>query len=304
MDTGPAFKFSNIGTALITSYVLSTQEGWPDIMNSYRVYGDNYGIFFSIYNLIVAYFFLNLFTGIMFRYFNEAYSKEQKLAPNDKKAPKYLDFLTQIIQSNSHYVTWLRPNKGSFQYYLREFADSNLLNNAIMACIFFNFLIMILNYEGCNANYELSLNICNYFFTCVFILECIVKILAYGPEGYFHTKWHRFDFVVVVFSILDIIFGNVKKIDYKFLQTFQVVRILKVTRILRIFRLIKIIKGLDKVLETLSWSLSALINVLLLMIILYGIFATLGCYFYDDLIYENYKEELYYINEYYNLDNF
>ena len=304
MDTGPAFKFSNIGTALITSYVLSTQEGWPDIMNSYRVYGDNYGIFFIIYNLIVAYFFLNLFTGIMFRYFNEAYSKEQKLAPNDKKAPKYLDFLTQIIQSNSHYVTWLRPNKGSFQYYLREFADSNLLNNAIMACIFLNFLVMILNYEGCNANYELALIICNYFFTCVFILECIVKILAYGVEGYFHTKWHRFDFFIVVVSVLDIIFGNVKKIDYKFLQTFQVVRILKVTRILRIFRLIKIIKGLDKVLETLSWSLSALINVLLLMIILYGIFATLGCYFYDDLIYENYKGELYYINEYYNLDNF
>ena len=304
MDTGPAFKFSNIGTALITSYVLSTQEGWPDIMNSYRIYDDSYGIFFIIYNLVVAYFFLNLFTGIMFRYFNEAYSREQRLAPNDKKAPKYLDFLTQILNSNSHYVTWLRPNKGSIKYYLREFADSNLLNNTIMACIFLNFLAMIINYEGCTSTYELVLNIANYFFTGVFVVECIIKILAYGPEGYFHTKWNRFDFLVVVVSILDIIFGNVLKVNYKFLQTFQVVRILKVTRILRIFRLIKIIKGLDKVLETLSWSLSALANVLILMIILYGIFAVLGCYFYDDLYYIDYKDDLFYINEYYNLDNF
>ena len=61
MDTGPAFKFSNIGTALVTSYVLSTQEGWPDIMNSYRIYGESYGIFFIVFNLVVAYFFLNLF---------------------------------------------------------------------------------------------------------------------------------------------------------------------------------------------------------------------------------------------------
>ncbi len=78
MDTGPAFKFSNIFTSIISSYVLSTQEGWPDIMNSYRIYGDANGIFFVVYNLVVAYFFLNLFTGIMFKYFNEAYSKEKK----------------------------------------------------------------------------------------------------------------------------------------------------------------------------------------------------------------------------------
>ena len=116
MDTGPSFKFSNIATSLVTSYVLSTQEGWPDIMNSYRIYGESYGIFFIAYNLIVAYFFLNLFTGIMFRYFNEGFSKETKLAEDDKKAPKYYDFLTQITKANSHYAIWLRPTKGSFQY--------------------------------------------------------------------------------------------------------------------------------------------------------------------------------------------
>ena len=146
MDTGPAFKFSNIGTALVTSYVLSTQEGWPDIMNSYRVYDETYGLFFIVYNLVVAYFFLNLFTGVMFRYFNEAYSREQKLAPDDKKAPKYYDFLTQIIKANSHYATWIRPNKGSFQYYLREFADSNLLNNIIMGCIIMKDVMAHMNY--------------------------------------------------------------------------------------------------------------------------------------------------------------
>ena len=57
MDTGPAFKFSNLKSSLITSYILSTMEGWPDIMNSYRIYSDFYGIYFIAFNIVVAYFF-------------------------------------------------------------------------------------------------------------------------------------------------------------------------------------------------------------------------------------------------------
>ena len=136
MDTGPSFKFSNIANSIITSYVLSTMEGWPDIMYSYTVYNDYYGIFFIVYNLVVAYFFLNLFTGILFKYFNAAFKKEQKLAEDDKKAPKYYDFLTQICDAESHYVVWKKPKKGTYSYYLREIADSALLDNIIMVVIF------------------------------------------------------------------------------------------------------------------------------------------------------------------------
>ena len=56
--------------------------------------------------------------------------------------------------------------------------------------------------------------------------------------------------------------------------------------------------------QTLSWSLSALANVLLLMLIIFCIFAILGCYFYDSITYEEYKDGFVYVNEYYNMDNF
>jgi len=38
MNNQPIFTFTNILTSLITSYVLSNMEGWPDIMNSYVKY--------------------------------------------------------------------------------------------------------------------------------------------------------------------------------------------------------------------------------------------------------------------------
>jgi len=43
---------------------------------------------------------------------------------------------------------------------------------------------------------------------------------------------------------------------------------------------------------------------LLLMLIFFCIFAILGCYFYDNIIYEDYKDVFVYVNEYYNFDNF
>ena len=145
MDTGPTFMYSNIATSIITSYVLATQEAWPEIMDSYRIFNDVNGLFFVVYNLVVSYFVLNLFTGIMFRYFNEAYKRETKLAADDKKAPKYYDFLNQITSAESHYVLWVRPPKGTWRYYVREFCDSSFLDNFIMVIIFLNMMTMAMS---------------------------------------------------------------------------------------------------------------------------------------------------------------
>ena len=304
MDTGPSFKYSNIATSIITSYVLSTQEAWPNIMNSYRIYSDYYGLFFVAYNLLAAYFVLNLFTGIMFRYFNEAYKKETKLADDDKKAPKYYDFLNQVTSAESHYAVWVHPEKGTFRYYLREFADSSFLDNFIMIIIALNMISMAMAFENCHPTYESCLTYANYIFTGIFIAECCLKLLAYNIVGYFHTGWNKFDFFVVAASILDLIIANIDGIDAAFLKSFQIIRVLRVLRVTRVLRLVKSLKGLEKLIQTLSWSIGALENVILLMIIIFSIFSILGVYFYDGINYENYKDKFYVINEYYNLDNF
>ena len=303
MDTGPAFKYSNIATSIITSYVLATQEAWPNISNSYRIYSDLYGLYFVAYNLVTAYFALNLFTGIMFRYFNEAYKRETKLADDDKKAPKYYDFLNQITSAESHYVIWVHPDKNSFRYYIREFADSSFLDNFIMIIIGLNMISMAMIYENNHPTYDYCLTIANYIFTGIFIAECCIKLLAYDL-AYFHTGWNRFDFFVVVASILDIIIASIDGIDAAFLKSFQIIRVLRVLRVTRVLRLVKSLKGLEKLIQTLGWSIGALQNVVLLMVIIFCIFSILGVYFYDGIDYEKYKHKFYVINEYYNLDNF
>ena len=304
MDTGPSFKFSNLQTSLVTSYILSTMEGWPDIMNSYRIYNDFYGIYFVGFNIIVAYFFLNLFTGIMFKYFNEAYRREQKISVDDKKAPKYYDFLTQILDAQSNYIIWNKPLEGTIKFYLRKIVDSEIFENVILIFIFLNMITMCLSYDGSSEEMINLLKSLNYLFTFIFIVECLLKLFAYGLKPYFHISWNKFDFFIVIVSIIDWIVSGIDGIDATFLKTFQIIRVLKVLRVSRVIRLVKNLKGLEKLIQTLQWSFSALIHVLALIFIIYCILALIGCYLYDGDKYEKYKNKFTYINEYYNMDNF
>ena len=304
MDTGPSFKFTNLKTSIITSYILSTMEGWADIMNSYRMYSDFYGFYFVGFNLIVSYFFLNLFTGIMFNYFTSAYKREQKISKRDKKAPKYYDFLRQIIDAESNYIIWNKPMKGTIKSYLREIVDSEAFENCIMAIIFLNMITMCLSYDGNSEKWYNFLRSLNYLFIFIFIFECLLKLLAYGIKPYFHISWNKFDFTLIIVSIIDWIVAGIDGIDATFLKTFQIIRVLKVLRVSRVIRLVKALKGLEKLIQTLQWSFSTLINVLCLIIITYCILALMGCYLYDGDSYEKNKEKYTYINEYYNMDNF
>lgn len=69
---------------------------------------------------------------------------------------------------------------------------------------------MALVFEGANTTWVRALDIMNYFFTSVFILEAILKLIAYGST-YFRTTWNKFDFIIVVSSICDIVVGIIVK---------------------------------------------------------------------------------------------
>lgn len=45
----------------------------------------------------------------------------------------------------------------------------------------------------------------NLVFTVIFIIEAIMKLVAYGIKGYFYSGWNKFDFFVVITSILDFV---------------------------------------------------------------------------------------------------
>ena len=63
-------------------------------------------------------------------------------------------------------------------------------------------------------------------------------------------------------------------------------------------------KGLVKLIQTLKFSIGALGNILILMMLIFCIFAIMGCYLFSDVPYFANKDKFHYANEYYNTDNF
>ena len=76
-------------------------------------------------------------------------------------------------------------------------------DNVIMTCIILNMLQMALSYEGAPQSWEGLLEVSNYVFTAIFFVEMVLKLFAY-QKAYFYTNWNRFDFFVVISSLIDI----------------------------------------------------------------------------------------------------
>ena len=74
----------------------------------------------------------------------------------------------------------------------------------ILLCIMINIVLMALVYEGASESYLAALYVLNLVFTTIFIIECILKLLGFGLNGYFFSTWNKFDFFVVTCSLLDL----------------------------------------------------------------------------------------------------
>lgn len=63
---------------------------------------------------------------------------------------------------------------------------------------------MSLNSENLTPSFAFFLNFTGYIFTAIFLVECVLKLIAYG-KTYFNNSWNKFDFVVVSSSIFDLL---------------------------------------------------------------------------------------------------
>ena len=84
-----------------------------------------------------------------------------------------------------------------------KIVQSDTFEVVIMICIVLNMLQMALDYEGAEPGMLMFLTISNYFFTAVFLIECIIKLYVYRLP-YFKTAWNKFDFFVVACSLIDL----------------------------------------------------------------------------------------------------
>ena len=212
--------------AMLTLFAVSNTEGWPDVMYAYS---DATGVetgpkpgagiinafFFIFFVFVGKFFFLNLFTGVLFMNFEKAQRDEKDAMHLDGEEVRWVDMMKMICDEQPEIV---KIPKGKFRRWCFDFVDDEGgFANFIMACIILNIFSMAATFEGQSDAYSNVLEKINYFFTAAFTIECLMKLIAHGAH-YFSSGWNKFDFFVVSASFLDIVMANMSANSLKVIR--------------------------------------------------------------------------------------
>ena len=243
---------------------------------------------------ILNFFLINMFVGVLGNQFVEAKEntspEKNYFITNEQK--KWIIYQNLIRATNIKKSTPEMP-KNKFRAILFKITRHRGFDIFLMFCIIANIIVMGLNYEGAPSSYNTILENINYFFTAVFIVEFLLKIIAFGYKTYFSSNWNKFDFGVVFCSVAEIIITNSITGSVTFLRVGpQIIRVMRVIRVTRVLKLVRKFQGLTKLIETLIATLPSIANVGALYLLVFYIYAILGVFLFQDIAYGEIIDDL------------
>ncbi|KAK3869263.1 hypothetical protein Pcinc_024357 [Petrolisthes cinctipes] len=276
------YNFDDLGQALMSLFVLSSKDGWVNIMyTGLDAVGvdlqpvENYSqwrlLYFISFLLLVGFFVLNMFVGVVVENFHrcrEEQEKEEKARRAAKRAKK-LEKKRRKMREPPYYSQYSRA-----RLFIHNIVTSKYFDLAIAAVIGLNVVTMAMEFYKMPKELEYALQIFNYFFTAVFILESVMKMVALGCHRYFQDRWNQLDVFIVILSVVGIVLEEMKSDLIPINPT--IIRVMRVLRIARVLKLLKMAKGIRALLDTVMQALPQVGNLGLLFFLLFFIFAALG----------------------------
>uniref|UniRef100_A0A674PLI8 Sodium channel protein n=1 Tax=Takifugu rubripes TaxID=31033 RepID=A0A674PLI8_TAKRU len=107
-------------------------------------------------------------------------------------------------------------------------------------------------------------------FTYIFILEMLLKWLAYGFKKYFTNYWCWLDFLIVDVSLISLVANTLGYSDFAAIKSLRTLRALRPLRALSRF------EGMRVVVNALIGAIPSIMNVLLVCLIFWLIFSIMG----------------------------
>ncbi|KAL4240739.1 Voltage-dependent T-type calcium channel subunit alpha-1G [Mactra antiquata] len=276
------YNFDDLGQALMALFVLASKDGWVSIMYTgldavgvdqqpIQNYNEWRLIYFISFLLLVGFFVLNMFVGVVVENFHKC-RESQEIEEKARRAEKRQQKLDQKRRRLQQCPYWAKYGKPRLIIY--TVINSKYFDLAIAGVIGLNVITMAMEFYMMPKELEFALQIFNYFFTSVFILEAAMKIIALGTIRYLRDRWNQLDIFIVILSIVGIVLEEMKTNVIPINPT--IIRVMRVLRIARVLKLLKMAKGIRALLDTVIQALPQVGNLGLLFFLLFFIFAALG----------------------------
>ncbi|XP_072931859.1 voltage-dependent T-type calcium channel subunit alpha-1G-like [Epargyreus clarus] len=276
------YNFDDLGKALMSLFVLSSRDGWVNIMytglDAVGVdqqpivnYSEWRLLYFIAFILLVGFFVLNMFVGVVVENFHrcrEEQEKEERVRRAAKRALQ-MEKKRRKMHQRPYYSDY-----SQYRLFVHNVVTSKYFDLAIAGVIGLNVVTMAIEYYRMPPALQYALKIFNYFFTAVFILEAVMKLVALGFKIYLKDKWNQLDVIIVILSIVGIVLEELETNIIPINPT--IMRVMRVLRIARVLKLLKMAKGIRALLDTVMQALPQVGNLGLLFFLLFFIFAALG----------------------------
>uniref|UniRef100_A0A8C8AW24 Calcium voltage-gated channel subunit alpha1 I n=1 Tax=Otus sunia TaxID=257818 RepID=A0A8C8AW24_9STRI len=241
------YNFDNLGQALMSLFVLASKDGWVNIMyngldavavDQQPVTNNNPWmlLYFISFLLIVSFFVLNMFVGVVVENFHkcrqhqeaeEARRREEKRLRRLEKKRRSKAQPKCLAQRLPYYATYC-----PIRLLIHSVCTSHYLDIFITFIICLNVVTMSLEHYNQPVSLETALKYCNYLFTTVFVLEAVLKLVAFGLRRFFKDRWNQLDLAIVLLSVMGITLEEIE-INAALPINPTIIRIMRVLRIAR-----------------------------------------------------------------------
>ncbi|XP_064818471.1 voltage-dependent T-type calcium channel subunit alpha-1H-like isoform X4 [Oncorhynchus masou masou] len=277
------YNFDNLGQALMSLFVLSCKDGWVNIMydgldavgvdqQPVRNHNPWMLLYFISFLLIVSFFVLNMFVGVVVENFHKCRQdqEEEEQRLREEKRLKILEKKRRKAQQRPYYADY-----SPVRLTIHTLCTSHYLDLFITIIIGINVVTMSMEHYNQPQYLEEALKYCNYLFTCIFIIETLLKLVAFGLHRFFKDRWNQLDLAIVLLSIMGITLEELK-MNASLPINPTIIRIMRVLRIARVLKLLKMATGMRALLDTVMQALPQVGNLGLLFMLLFFIYAALG----------------------------
>ncbi|OUM56297.1 hypothetical protein PIROE2DRAFT_19155, partial [Piromyces sp. E2] len=261
--------YDNFFDGLLSTFVVSHQEAWPDIMYRYiNLSSDDtvrpekihlgYSSFFVCAILIGNWLFLSVITAVTF----SSLKKNQDILSGIQ-----VNSIIIISSSSSSSCSSSSSSSSSItnspkltkaesmneeDRRILNLVKSNFFNKIMLTIICVNIVFMMLMSYNINHTFKIFLSLSEVIFTLIYIGELVLLFKAYGVKDFFKDFWNILSLIIVVTSVISVIFESI-------IPTTLLV-LVRVIRIIRIFQYSKGIKALGM---AVMFNFTQLINVLI-----------------------------------------
>lgn len=164
------------------------------------------------------------------------------------------------------------PNR-TLRQMARDFVERESVRNAILAVIIFNAITLgVSTSDSAQARFGAALHAIDSVVLTIFVLELALKFFAYGL-GFFRSAWNIFDLCVVAVGLL---------------PATESLSALRALRVIRALRILSIVPQMRAVVQALFDALPGMGAVVIMLSIVYYVFAVMATILYGDTFGEHF----------------